>query len=334
MPYVRVGTKRKIFLVLALINAFATTALLPSAFGTTEWFVETLQSRVTSPSRAGFTDSSSTTTIGLFQSCSTTNYASSCSSNSYAIPTSSTSRGCYKDSSDMKQRFNAVLTLLIFAFIVSVPNSAAALYQVCTSLPIGNSSSSRKFYFIAQVLSSLLSLACTSVAIAVFGDTFYQWIGCGKSYCSSELSWLTAVLPVQQAAQSQSNSQDVVFDCGYGSSIAFAIASLLSGLTFLILLVYNRSAPEGPSSGPPTKQNQQQYQQYGGLPSGAAAAREPASATPVRLVPEGPDWEFDDSTQLYWSPSQELFFDPVSGHFYDGATECWYDPNEKKWYKL
>jgi hypothetical protein len=329
MPYVRSGTKRRIFLTLAVINTLASTALLPAAFASSQWLVETLDARTYSSQTLATVDSSTTVTYGLLRTCTYTSYDYSCTASNWAIPASTSFVGCSKDSSDLKQRMNAVLTLLLFAFVLTVPNCAAALFQFFTSASIGNNSNNRRFYFLVQVVCSVLSIGCTFIAIAIYGDTYNSWLACGLSFCTAQLQRYNSVLPVVQASRFPNTSQDFVMDCGYGMGLGFAVASILSTLSYLILAVYNRTSPAAPPTSPPTLNQNRGFGHISAQPP-----KEPAGDTPVRLVPEGPDWEFDDDTQLYWSPSQELFFDPISGHFYDGATECWYDPNEKRWYKL
>ena len=67
------------------------------------------------------------------------------------------------------------------------------------------------------------------------------------------------------------------------------------------------------------------------------------SAPPRNVLPEhrelisnlkGNDWDYVESSGLYWSAEEKLYFDPNSTHFFDPESDMWYDPELDDWYTL
>lgn len=206
--------------------------------------------------------------------------------------------------------------------------------------------------------------------MAIFGGTYQAWLACGESFCSAKYNWYSRVLQIQYAALATSDSRDTVFECGYGYSFALAVCALMSSLISVGLLAFNNATPLAPNALPAkagaawlgfprSETNSRQGQSVAPTAKNApvvataptpelnsrregktdhskhtTADHAPTEADTDLHLPEGPGWEYDDATALYWSNDQELYFDPSSGHFYDGATDCWYDPHTAAWYKL
>ena len=182
------------FLCISVLICVVSVGLIVAGLSSADW--------------VSFNLAQESTRLGLARSCT----GATCTPVSFA-GNFSVATGCTKQGSDVKDRLDTTLGLIIIAIIIAF---GCFLYQIlagtnCWKIGYkGNTYMSVVFF---------LTSAIVLISVAIFGGTFNSFIGCGEDYCSRFRQTTTW--------------------CGYGYSFVFVIvASVVLMVDAVIVLLY------------------------------------------------------------------------------------------------
>jgi hypothetical protein len=270
--------------------------------------------------------------IGLFQTC----VSDKCVDNDYSDSTCVS--GEKRSGTELKARMDAVkaMTILGLAFSFGGAVTSGVCYKTANKV----------LYYVTVVLL-VLSTATYGAGDVLFVQTIDDWLNCSREYCSGR-------------------------GCSERFGYSFALAATALALAFVNVfiaacagraddtpqpVVLQQTNPIRPIQEQKAQEQQMMHRPSYPGPAPAAATNVPATYNPapepvvtsraatVAATPAparanttaggvalDDEWQFDASSNLYWSDLQQLYLDPNSNQYYDPASEQWYNPETGEWY--
>jgi hypothetical protein len=260
----KVASRRKLLLAVIVAMSALGTVMMPLAALSRRWLFVDTPAHVSIAGTDMVLLSRLSTSYGLFEFCSANAHSEECRDLDFSVETPSIEvlDTCPRTQDDLSWRLVVTAVLLASASVVAIAllvlNIAALQACVAGTEPkgldlCGCTRIRRRRALVLRAALAFTAFLLSFVGVALYGNTFGQWINCGQHYCHAAAQQIEAQLKRQDFAAGLSVRQDFVVNCGFGFSFAFAVGGCFLFVAVCVLLLLDLL-----TSGSPAKRSDEE----------------------------------------------------------------------------